>query len=205
MKPNLQKILPLLQTSGRFILIVGLQYRNSKSLHLILICQLAEQFLFLVVPDSNRRRSVTWTDTMENLISLVNRLQRACTALGDHGEDSALPTLWDALPSIAVVGGQVSTDLFSTHNTYTYMHTLIIMRLQHIYTHFVIYSCTAILEYYLLRFRFSFRYACIVQGSLFMFWFLQIHLPVLCFILVCNYMHQTFNEVALLTHFCSLL
>ncbi|KAI3444410.1 hypothetical protein Pfo_001075 [Paulownia fortunei] len=45
---------------------------------------------------------------MENLISLVNRLQRACTALGDHGDESALPTLWDALPSIAVVGGQSS-------------------------------------------------------------------------------------------------
>ncbi|XP_051145227.1 dynamin-related protein 5A-like isoform X3 [Andrographis paniculata] len=47
---------------------------------------------------------------MENLISLVNRLQRACTALGDHGEEggSSLPTLWDALPQIAVVGGQSS-------------------------------------------------------------------------------------------------
>jgi hypothetical protein len=44
---------------------------------------------------------------MENLISLVNKLQRACTALGDHGEESALPTLWDSLPTIAVVGGQV--------------------------------------------------------------------------------------------------
>ncbi|KAG0454534.1 hypothetical protein HPP92_023561 [Vanilla planifolia] len=43
---------------------------------------------------------------MESLISLVNRLQRACTALGDHGEESALPTLWDSLPAIAVVGGQ---------------------------------------------------------------------------------------------------
>ncbi|GFY87151.1 dynamin-like protein [Actinidia rufa] len=43
---------------------------------------------------------------MENLIALVNKLQRACTALGDHGEESALPTLWDSLPSIAVVGGQ---------------------------------------------------------------------------------------------------
>ncbi|PIN17342.1 Vacuolar sorting protein VPS1, dynamin [Handroanthus impetiginosus] len=45
---------------------------------------------------------------MDNLIQLVNRLQRACTALGDHGEESTLPTLWDALPSIAVVGGQSS-------------------------------------------------------------------------------------------------
>ncbi|XP_020228158.1 dynamin-related protein 1B isoform X1 [Cajanus cajan] len=45
---------------------------------------------------------------MENLIQLVNKIQRACTALGDHGEESALPTLWDALPSIAVVGGQSS-------------------------------------------------------------------------------------------------
>ncbi|KAL7609093.1 dynamin-related protein 5A isoform X1 [Lactuca sativa] len=45
---------------------------------------------------------------MESLISLVNKLQRACTALGDHGEASSLPTLWDSLPSIAVVGGQSS-------------------------------------------------------------------------------------------------
>jgi hypothetical protein len=30
---------------------------------------------------------------MESLISLVNKLQRACTALGDHGEGSMLPTL----------------------------------------------------------------------------------------------------------------
>ncbi|CAI9112459.1 OLC1v1012911C1 [Oldenlandia corymbosa var. corymbosa] len=45
---------------------------------------------------------------MENLRALVNRLQKACTTLGDHGENSTLPTLWDALPSIAVVGGQSS-------------------------------------------------------------------------------------------------
>ncbi|KAM5555644.1 dynamin-related protein 5A [Rosa sericea] len=45
---------------------------------------------------------------MENLISLVNKIQRACTALGDHGEESAMPTLWDSLPTIAVVGGQSS-------------------------------------------------------------------------------------------------
>ncbi|XWS32043.1 hypothetical protein CRYUN_Cryun23aG0127200 [Craigia yunnanensis] len=45
---------------------------------------------------------------MENLISLVNKIQRACTAIGDHGEESALPTLWDSLPAIAVVGGQSS-------------------------------------------------------------------------------------------------
>ncbi|KAG6684796.1 hypothetical protein I3842_12G080600 [Carya illinoinensis] len=45
---------------------------------------------------------------MENLISLVNKIQRACTALGDYGEASALPTLWDSLPAIAVVGGQSS-------------------------------------------------------------------------------------------------
>lgn len=60
-----------------------------------------------MVAESTHLRSLNPADTMENLISLVNRLQRACTALGDHGEDSALPTLWDALPSIAVVGGQV--------------------------------------------------------------------------------------------------
>ncbi|KAM2035003.1 hypothetical protein EV2_039029 [Malus domestica] len=42
---------------------------------------------------------------MKNLISLVNKIQRACTALSDYGEGSALPTLWDSFPSIAVVGG----------------------------------------------------------------------------------------------------
>ncbi|KAG0459013.1 hypothetical protein HPP92_022141 [Vanilla planifolia] len=47
---------------------------------------------------------------MESLIGLVNRIQRACTVLGDHGGDgaAALPTLWEALPSVAVVGGQSS-------------------------------------------------------------------------------------------------
>ncbi|KAE9463032.1 hypothetical protein C3L33_05058, partial [Rhododendron williamsianum] len=48
--------------------------------------------------------------TMESLIGLVNRIQRACTALGDHGGsgDTAFSSLWDALPSVAVVGGQSS-------------------------------------------------------------------------------------------------
>ncbi|URD77182.1 GED, partial [Musa troglodytarum] len=39
----------------------------------------------------------------------VNRIQRACTVLGDHGgADGTLPTLWEAFPSVAVVGGQSS-------------------------------------------------------------------------------------------------
>ncbi|XP_040989537.1 dynamin-related protein 1E-like [Juglans microcarpa x Juglans regia] len=47
--------------------------------------------------------------TMDSLISLVNRIQRACTVLGDYGAaDTALPTLWEALPSVVVVGGQSS-------------------------------------------------------------------------------------------------
>ncbi|OMO77162.1 hypothetical protein CCACVL1_15181 [Corchorus capsularis] len=46
--------------------------------------------------------------TMESLIVTVNRIQRACTVLGDHGGDTALPTLWEALPSVVVVGGQSS-------------------------------------------------------------------------------------------------
>ncbi|KAL6181153.1 hypothetical protein ACLB2K_047808 [Fragaria x ananassa] len=46
---------------------------------------------------------------MESLIALVNRIQRACTILGDHGAgDGALPTLWEELPSVVVVGGQSS-------------------------------------------------------------------------------------------------
>ncbi|KAM7471989.1 hypothetical protein LguiA_010172 [Lonicera macranthoides] len=47
--------------------------------------------------------------TMESLIGLVNRIQRACTALGDYGGgDNDFSSLWDALPSVAVVGGQSS-------------------------------------------------------------------------------------------------
>ena len=41
---------------------------------------------------------------MENLISLVNKIQRACTALGDYGEGSAF------VVAIAIaVGGQVNS------------------------------------------------------------------------------------------------
>ncbi|XP_057979077.1 phragmoplastin DRP1E [Malania oleifera] len=47
--------------------------------------------------------------TMESLIGLVNRIQRACTALGDYGGgENAFSSLWEALPSVAVVGGQSS-------------------------------------------------------------------------------------------------
>lgn len=45
---------------------------------------------------------------MESLIGLVNRIQRACTMLGDYGGgDNTFSSLWEALPSVAVVGGQV--------------------------------------------------------------------------------------------------
>ncbi|KAF9668661.1 hypothetical protein SADUNF_Sadunf14G0026900 [Salix dunnii] len=47
--------------------------------------------------------------TMESLIGLVNRIQKACTVLGDYGGgDNAFSSLWEALPSVAVVGGQSS-------------------------------------------------------------------------------------------------
>jgi hypothetical protein len=50
--------------------------------------------------------------TMESLIGLVNRIQRACTVLGDYGGvDNAFSSLWEALPSVAVVGGQVTRPL----------------------------------------------------------------------------------------------
>ncbi|CAA7050608.1 unnamed protein product [Microthlaspi erraticum] len=46
---------------------------------------------------------------MESLIGLVNRIQRACTSLGDYGGgNNALSSLWEALPTVAVVGGQSS-------------------------------------------------------------------------------------------------
>lgn len=47
--------------------------------------------------------------TMESLIGLVNRIQRVCTVLGDYGgNDNTFSSLWEALPSVAVVGGQSS-------------------------------------------------------------------------------------------------
>lgn len=53
---------------------------------------------------------------METLIDLVNKLQKACTALGDFGDhESSLPTLWDALPTIAVVGGQVYMQIIAVY------------------------------------------------------------------------------------------
>ncbi|KAK6931828.1 Dynamin, N-terminal [Dillenia turbinata] len=46
---------------------------------------------------------------MESLIGLVNRNQRACTVLSDYGDDTnTFSFLWEALPSIVVVGGQIS-------------------------------------------------------------------------------------------------
>ncbi|KAH9627506.1 hypothetical protein KSS87_006197 [Heliosperma pusillum] len=43
--------------------------------------------------------------TMESLIGLNNRIQKACTLLGDHNAaDSAFNSLWEALPSIASSG-----------------------------------------------------------------------------------------------------
>jgi len=51
---------------------------------------------------------------MESLIGLVNRIQRACTVLGDYGGDdnNTFSSLWEALPSVAVVGGQVRLNLW---------------------------------------------------------------------------------------------
>ena len=52
---------------------------------------------------------------MESLIGLANKIQRACTALGDYGGDNALPTLWESLPPVVVVGGQVKKLLIFSH------------------------------------------------------------------------------------------
>ncbi|XP_008779800.2 uncharacterized protein LOC103699558 [Phoenix dactylifera] len=57
---------------------------------------------------------IFWISEMtmiDSLIELVNQIQRACTVLGDYdgaNGGAALPTLWEALPSVAVIGEQVS-------------------------------------------------------------------------------------------------
>lgn len=62
----------------------------------------------ITVPSSLRARVYT----MESVIGLVNRIQKACTVLGDYGDDRSLHTLWESLPTIVVVGGQVSLSKF---------------------------------------------------------------------------------------------
>lgn len=48
---------------------------------------------------------------MEGVVALINRLQSAATTLGDNaGSDKSLPSLWSLLPSIVVIGGQVSAS-----------------------------------------------------------------------------------------------
>lgn len=45
---------------------------------------------------------------MENVIGLMNRIRRVFAVFGDYGDDlTFLPALWNALPTIVVVGGQV--------------------------------------------------------------------------------------------------
>ena len=47
---------------------------------------------------------------MDSVVQLVNRLQSAATLLGDNAAsagDKSLPSLWELLPSIVVIGGQV--------------------------------------------------------------------------------------------------
>ena len=49
---------------------------------------------------------------MDSVVQLVNRLQSVATKLGDNAataKDGGLPSLWDLLPSIVVIGGQVGT------------------------------------------------------------------------------------------------
>ena len=57
-------------------------------------------------PHDDRIRPGLAPQHMKGLVSLVDKLQRACTALADHVEESALPAdwNWDALPSVAVIG-----------------------------------------------------------------------------------------------------
>lgn len=80
----------------------------------IAVCLLVASLTRLGTP-GRARAAVTLCEmaTMESLIGLVNRIQRACTVLGDYGGDSALPTLWEALPSVVVVGGQVFSSSMS--------------------------------------------------------------------------------------------
>jgi hypothetical protein len=62
---------------------------------------------------------------MESLIGLVNRIQQACTKLGDYGgsdNNNTFSSLWEALPSVAVLAGQVTLLEPSKHSISTSFH-----------------------------------------------------------------------------------
>lgn len=81
---------------------------------------------------------------MDSVIGLVNRIQRACALLGDYGADNALPTLWDSLPTIVVVGGQVlSLSLSLLFCVYANVHVRT-DTYQHVYIHTYTYMFTRI-------------------------------------------------------------
>jgi len=72
---------------------------------------------------------------MESLIGLVNRIQQACTKLGDYGgsdNNNTFSSLWEALPSVAVVGGQVPLllELFQTLNFISFYYFLFYLLLE---------------------------------------------------------------------------
>ncbi|GAV71887.1 Dynamin_N domain-containing protein/Dynamin_M domain-containing protein/GED domain-containing protein [Cephalotus follicularis] len=83
-------------------LLVFLIHSNSKSVRALKQPKQEEE--------TERGEFSAMTTTMETLIGLVNRIQRACTLLGDYGSagTASLPTLWESLPSVVVVGGQSS-------------------------------------------------------------------------------------------------
>ena len=62
---------------------------------------------------------------MTSLIGLINKIQRACTVLGDHGGEGL--SLWEALPSVAVVGGQVPNQHL-LHSNYNAFYLLLLLK-----------------------------------------------------------------------------
>lgn len=44
---------------------------------------------------------------LDNVVGLIRNLMHLSAAVGDVGDDGAVPSLWSQLPKIVVVGGQV--------------------------------------------------------------------------------------------------
>ena len=68
---------------------------------------------------------------MDSVVQLVNRLQSAATLLGDNAaSDKSLPSLWELLPSIVVIGGQVLQSLgllcYSAHHMSSHFPALLV-------------------------------------------------------------------------------
>lgn len=68
---------------------------------------------------------------LDNVVGLIRNLMHLSAAVGDVGDDGAVPSLWSQLPKIVVVGGQVHSLSQNTALTVLLMSSLSRQQLFH--------------------------------------------------------------------------